>query len=454
MQELEKVNSGRLYLFWKNISVGLLVIATVIAFARILPGYWSPIWGLVGAAFFYGQLRRNRMRKDDNCMVITYAFFFVLLSYSFVSIIFNLVWNSGLVPQSWLPKELVFFNEPYMPTLYMLPCGFLVLLIINLRRNHLRLCVECRLHRGNVFDRGGIGKLYSYESHFQLKNLIGLFGILSVVVWAYFLVIYNNIAVNGRDWYMFVWVTVIGFVLDEVYFIFRYFNLYLDLKENDEIITPEEIRDMTAQTYIRFYVICGDRVYLNTHYVDPRTPYKELIDTPYHTTRSVNGITLDEVRNIAHEMTGKNGELKFFFGRRTPEIDDKHSLLRYFYFIDEKDGQLPELDGKGEWVEFKDLKKIYNDSPSRLAPIYASDVTRLATIMITEKLFNDQGYRKNKLRSYRPSFTLDEVRKSHLDFQDDKWIRISLFNSDTPFYKLKKWWRGVRGHDARSRIID
>lgn len=453
MEEIEKINSTRLYLFWKNISTGLLVIAVVIALARILPGYWAPIWGLVGAAFLYGQLHRNRKRHEESCMVITYSFFFVLLSYSFVSIIFNVVWIWGLIPQKMLPKELVFFNEPYMPTLYMLPCGFLVLIFINSQRHRLRLCVECRIKNGNMFDRGGLGRLYSYEAHFQLKNLIGLFGVLSVLVWGYYLLIYNNIAVNGRDWYMFVWLTVIGFVMEEVYFIFRYFNLYLDLKENGELITQDEVNEMTATTFVRYYVISGEKVYLNTHVIDPKVPYREVIDTPFSARYRYNDVNLTQIRQMAKEMTGLDGELRFFYGRSTADLEEKQSLLRYFYFVDET-ASLTKLNDEGEWVDFSELKKLYNDNINRLAPVYAADVTRLATIMLTHKIFNEQGYRKNKLRSYRPSFTLQDVKQSQVDFQDDKWIRISLFNSDTSFYRLKKWWRGVRGKDSHTRMMD
>ena len=108
-----------------------------------------------------------------------------------------------------------------------------------------------------------------------------MFGALSVLVRVYYLIFYIRIGFNARDWYMFTWMTVIGFVIDELYFISRYYNLYLDLKENNEIITPEELQDMTAKTYLRFYVICQNHIYVDAHAIDPKTPYKEVIDTPF-----------------------------------------------------------------------------------------------------------------------------------------------------------------------------
>ncbi|MDE6741261.1 MAG: hypothetical protein K2J58_02900, partial [Muribaculaceae bacterium] len=81
-----------------------------------------------------------------------------------------------------------------------------------------------------------------------------------------------------------------------------------------------------------------------------------------------------------------------------------------------------------------------------------NDLSRLSTIMLTEKLYDEDGYRKNKIRSYRSNITLTDVRKSNLDFQDDKWIRIANFNSDTKFFRLKKFLRDATGKKSRNTV--
>lgn len=319
------------------------------------------------------------------------------------------------------------------------------MIVIYLRKNKLNICVDCKLQYGDSRERGKLGGILAYESHLQLRNLMVLFGGLTFIIWVYYLYFYIDTDVNNRDWYVFMWLTIIVFVLDEVYFIFRYYNLYLDMRENNEIITQEELRDMTARTYIRYYVVCREHIFMNFKTADPRMQFKPVIDTPFFTKRSVNGITIPEVTNIIRRMTGVNdGELRFFFGRKMIDMD-RHSLLRYFYFLDGKPEDYPELNVDGEWMAFDELKKIYSYNPDNLARICVFDMTRLATIMLTYKLFDERGFRKNKLKSYRPTFTLKEVRESHLDFQDDKWIRISLFNSDTPMYRVKRWFKGFIG---------
>lgn len=442
MEDLKKVSSLQLYTFWKNLSFGLLAIVALMAFSIVLPFYFSPIVALITAAVLYTRLYNNKLNHSSSCMVVSYSIFICLVAYSFVTIIVNILYIWNII---WVPQEFTFFAKPYIPTLVLCPICFLTMAVIFMRRRRLSICVDCKLEMGNMSERGKLGNILTYESHFQLRNLLFLFGALTAAVWVYYLFYYINTDINNRDWYVFMWLTIIAFVLDEVYFMFRYYNLYLDLKENNEIITEEELRDMTAKTYLRYYVVCGEYVYVDSRAIDSKTPYKPVIDTPFFTKRSVNGITFPEVTNIIKKMTGvKDGELRFFFGRKLRDMD-RHSLLRYFYFLDGNVEDYGELNVPGEWISFENLKRIYSFNPGKLSNICVADITRLATIVLTQKVFDDRGFRKNKLKSYRPTFTLKEVRDSDIDFQDDKWIRISLFNSDTPMYRMKKWMRGIFG---------
>lgn len=448
MDDLRKVSSVQLYMLWKNLSIGLLTIIAMFTFTKILPFYLSPVISLLCAAALYTLLYNSRIEKSTYCMLVPYSIFFCLISYTFISIIINVLYAWGIIA---IPVELTFFNDPYIPSLLMNPACFFTIAVIYIRRSRLSICINCRLKNGDRYERGTLGNILSKESHLQLRNLLVMFGVLSALIWAYYIFLYVKVDPNSRDWYVFTWLTIISFVLDEVYFIFRYYNLYLDLKENDEIITPQELADMTAKTYLRFYLVCGNNIFMNPHSLNPKTPYKEVIDTPFFTNRSVNGITVGEVKKIVQRMTGiEDGVLKFFYGRKSPDME-KHSLLRYFYFLDGDLSEYQDLDIEGEWMDFEHLKQIYSSNPGNLAPITVTDITRMATIILTEKVFDENGIRKTRIRSYNPSFNLLDVRQTDLDFQDDKWIRISLFNSDTRLYRLKRWWRSLKGKsDNRS----
>ena len=439
MRNLYKVNSKQFFATWKNVSMGLLIVILVTLGCRLLPFYFSPVVALGGSAILYTLLYQNKLAGGSTCGLMIYALFFCMISFSFISILANVLYIWGLLP---LPDEFIFFNDPYFPTLWMNPICFITLLVIRKRRKKLRICVECRMRNGTHSERGAYGAVINKESDLQLKNLSILFGVLTVIVWTYYLIEYEQINTNGRDRYVFFWITLIGLIIDEIYFFRRYLNLYLDLKEHDEVITPEELETMTAKKYIRYYVICGNYVYMNRDMEDVKNPSHRGIDTPFFITTTDNGVSTPEVRRDIKEMTGCDGELKFFYGKRSADVD-KISVLRFFYFLDGDIQDYPELNRKGEWMDFNEIKRIYSHHPEEMDTLAVLDLTRLATIMVTQKLFNEEGIRKMKLKNYIPTFDLHEVRDTTLNFQDDKWIKISHFNSDTKFFKQRRWLRNM-----------
>lgn len=437
MKDFGKINSKEIYGLWRNLTVSLLAVAATLVISKILPYYLSPVIALLIASLIYLYIYGVRSTTTKSCIIPSVSVLYSIVFYAFVTIILNLMHIWGLFE---MPKEFVFFNHPFIPALILNPISFVVILIIFLQHKKLKACIECRTRIIFGSQRGPLG-LLKKEAHMQMKNFIILSGLLSLAVWAYYQFAYINVNVNGRDDYIFTWLSVIGIFLDWLYFSFRYYNLYLDLEENNELITPTELRDMTAKTYLRFYVVCGNYMYL-TDTAEDSNGTKNILDTPFFTKQTMNGLFGDDVRNLIRKMTGiEDGELKFFYGRKGPNGDNKHSLLRYFYFLDGDISDYPELETKGQWVPFDKVKYIYSNYPYRMAELAVYDITRLATIMLTEKIFDENGYRKSGIKSYNPTFNLLEVRKSKIDFQDDKWIDVALFNSDTPLFKLKKWLR-------------
>ncbi len=437
----------QLYYLWRNLAISLLCVGVVMGGAHVLPFYMAPALSLFLCGMLYTMIWNNSVSGRNGCMVVVETMLYSLLIYTFVSIIFVVIQVLDLYH---FPNEIIFFNDPYLPSLILLPSTLAVSLYALLFKKSMPAYRQFKSQYGGSRERGYFGLISNRETDFQLRNMVVLFAILTFIIWYYYLNIYVGINQNGRDWYVFLWIVVISVMLDEVYFMMRYFNLYLDLQEHNEIITPEELRDVTAHTYLRFYVICGEYVYIDRNAFDRLNQKKGVFDTPFITKRTVNGIPTTEVKNIVERMTGiSGGELKFFFGRHLAGVD-KHTLLRYFYFLDGDISDYPELAEKGEWVHFDDIKRRYNTDPLSISTNALNDLSRLSTIILTERTYDEEGYRKNKIKSYKGNLTLADVRKTKLDLQDDKWLHIADFNSDTKFFKLKKFLREAAGKKSHS----
>lgn len=442
MEDLRKINSMQLYFLWRSLAISLICIGVLIASKIVLPHYMAPVVSLIICAVLYTMMWNNSNNERQICMVVVETMLYGFMLYTVVSISLVLFYVFDILK---LPNEIIFFNDPYIPSLLLTPCFFVCTLYALLFTKTMPSYKRFRIIYGNSHETGYFGFISSRETHVQLRSLCVVFLVLSIVIWWYFLKVYVNINQNGRDWYIFSWTVILTVVFGELYFMMRYYNLYLDLQEHNEIISPEELRDVTAHTYIRYYVICGEYVYVDTEAFDRVNQMKGVTDTPFITKRTVNGVPTSEARTIIENMTGqKGGELRFYFGRHLAGID-KHSLLRYFYFLDGQPSDYGDLGEKGKWVHFEEIKNIYRTSPNRIAYNALSDLSRLFTIILTERTFDEFGNRRNKIKSYHQNLTLADVRKTKIDLQDDKWIHIAQFNSDTKFYKLKKFLRGLSG---------
>jgi hypothetical protein len=439
MRDLKRINGELLNTFMKNFLNGLGILALSMVLSRCLPFYFAPVVGLLAAMAIYSVMYSLKARNSLSCALIPYAIFYCLISYSFAIILVNVLYVWNIV---YIPHELTFFDNPYIESLLLDPISFIVMCVVYARNGRMGICIDCKLRQGTELERGKFGEIIASETRIQLRCLIVTFGMLSLLIWGYYLFVYEpSTDLNSRDWYVFMWLNLFAFILVALYCALRYYNIYIELKEHGDIISEAELLDMTAKTYIRYYVICDNSIYLNSVVVRQDNGNVEIVDTPFLTKRNVNGVTMDEVKRIVERLTNVyGGELRFIFGRRLSDLK-KLRVVRYFYFLDGKPEDYADIPTPGEWVDFATIRMLYKEMPHNLSKTFISDISRVTTIILTQKLFDENGYRKIKTKSYQPTYNMIELREKHLDYQDDKWIRIALFNSDNRAYKLRKWFK-------------
>lgn len=424
---------------WRNVAIPIVTVILMIILTNILPSIFAPVVSTFTAIVLYYQVIANSYSKEESCAISPYIFFIVVVSYTITLIILNILAVVGAVQ---LPDEFIFFDGTYIMGLILSPVGLISTTIIYLNRKHLTLCLNCKITSGSPGERGRIGNIYSSESNSLMRDIISLYAINTLINYGYYIFEYIDVNISQRDTFVFGGLTIIVYLIVIGKYAIHYYNLFLDLKENDELLTPGDLNELGTRTYVRYYVICDDSVYMSASQHDNQYDSEsDIIDSPFSIHRNVSGFQEYELKQFIEEQTGvKGGELRFFYGRKLPDAAGR-KVLRYFYFIPGEIEDHPGLKVPGTWISSDKLKTIYNNTPDRLSSVCLTDISRLAMITITSKIYKPNGERRNKLRQYRPSFTLREIKSDNLDFQNDRWVRVAHFNSDTSFFKLKRWWR-------------
>lgn len=435
MDILNKVGLRQIYNLWRNVVLSFVFIIIIIILCKYLPVYLSPIISFIFASILYTIIKYIEKVDDDSCLIILYSTFISLLLYSITLICLNLIY---VINGFSIINEILFFERPFKPILVYAPVALIVNIYFYIRKSNLSICINCKLNKGDSFERGIWGATQKVESYFQLKNLILIYAIISFIIFIYYKVLYVDININSRDSFIFVWLTIIVLIIDISYFFIRYYNLYLDLKESNQILLPDEIGNQRELTFLRYYLICGNYIYLTAN----NNNNQGKLDTPFFIKSDNAKITLEEATNVIKKMSGvENGEIRFFYGRKS-QRPKRNKMLRYFYFL-KGDHNDYEIVKEGKWFDYDEVKQIYSYNPDKLSNILIADTTRVARILITEKVYNNYGNRKIALNNYVPTYDLYDLYNSNIDFQDDKWIRISLFNSDSKLYKIRKIFRKI-----------
>lgn len=445
MKDLHKVNIQQLYSFWKNLSVALLLIIILQVVGIFLAPLYTIVAALLGILVLYAIIYRDKTSQHPTYMLICYGLMMSFINFTVVTLVINLLYEWGVITN--FDEEFIIFHGPHISVILMAPICCIVLTVSYLLRRTLRRKFDHRFNiRTDTFIKGKLGAILTRESRHQILLLIGLFALISVIQWSYYVFVYNKgYAPTDRDLYVFFWLSTGIYVGYEIYLFVHNYSLNMDLKESGDIITPGELNVMAPKTYYRCYVICDDKMFLSFDCKDAENPDHNVLDTPFFFSESGIPMPEENVKRMIEKETGvENGELRFLYGFQAPGLE-RHSVLRYFYFLDGKPEDYPTLQlPRGEWKTYNEINKVFRNRPHSMASFLVADTARIITITRTAAIFDENGYRKMKIHNYVPTFNLVDMRSSDLDYQSEKWIEVSKFNEDVPFFRIRRWFRRNR----------
>lgn len=449
MRDLQKINILQLYLFWKNLSITMVLLIVLLTVSTWTHSIISIFTTIICAFIIYARIYTNKTSHHPTYMLVGWALMISIISYTFIlmALAFLSAWDVITISDDFN----IFQGTRTLSVLIMAPVCFVTLGICYLRRKHLHRYLDRHFGvKSDAFLKGKLGVILTRESRTQVRNLMLLFGTLAVINWGYYLFFYYAGSVlNDKDQYIFFWVNLIGLAFYLFYLLVHNYELDMELKQRGELLTPEEVDSMSPKTYLRYFVICGDRIFVSYDCDDPDYTAHKVLDTPFFVVRAGGRVTDLEVISTIEQETGvKGGELRFFFGFQATGLHN-HSVLRYFYFLDGEPEDYPTLGAdKGEWMTMEQMQHINQRRQHALSSYLLADAARLLTIMRTEKLYDDKGNRRYKIKTYVPALRLGDIRKSDIDFQSNHWLNIAELNSDKPFFRLRRLLRSLTGNNT------
>lgn len=421
---------------WKNwaIAVGLLMVLTVLA--PLIPRQWlAPI----NVAFYVLlQMYHAGLRKRDvpSCSRLIQQVSAVMLVTTLVLIVLYIFGRGdGMHELTGQPYDI---TSPVIVILITAPVASVVTLCYWLNRREPLVCQQCKMRYGNVIEHGFVGDLYRREWRYQTRLLFMLSLALSVVDWAYYMLHYVNTNLNRADLFFFIWMPLAMYVLSLVYLGSRYHSLWVYYCKNDEAHFVKR----PGSTTLRFLVICNDRLLLNfypTETVHDNGSKVKRFDTPvvarqpYHEREN-----RAEAVRIFKETTGiGDAEIKFAYS--SPDNITYRNIFHYFAFLNDG-AELIDTKVEGEWFTWNNVNRLLRQGIADRDLV--AELQRIYRISMAWKTYDAEGRRLYKIKHYRPTFRLRDLRDWDVDFNDHRWLNVARNNQDKFWYSFKRLFSG------------
>ena len=323
-------------------------------------------------------------------------------------------------------------GSPLLTILFTAPLACIVTLCYLFRRTEPLVCRRCKMRYGNVIEEGFVGDLFRKEWRYQTRLLFFLSLALTLVDWTYYLTRYINTNISHADQFFFMWMPLSMYVLSLVYLGMRYYSIWVYYCQNDEGHYIEQ----PSITTLRYLVIQGDRLLLRFH----GTGYKygngqdvKRFDTPAVVTLGYHGHdNLEEAIRCFRVLSGLT-DVEIRKAYDSPDEVTYRNIFHYFAFLDGKD-ETGESKLIGEWFTWGQVLLL--EAQGLLDRKLVSELGRIYRIAMAWKTYDDKGRRLYRIKHYKPTFRIRDIRNWNVDYNDLHWLRVATTNEDKFWYPL------------------
>ncbi len=423
---------------WRNWAVAVGVLTVLAFLAPIVPQYWLlpiDIVAYIALQIVRGVLRR---RPVPSCSRLMQEVSSVVLISAFVIGIICIFSPGGALKET--SGEPFTADSPLLAILITAPVTVLVTACFLLNRTEPLVCRRCKMRYGNVIEHGFVGGLFRKEWRYQTRLLLILSLCLSVVDWGYYLINYVNVNLNRADYFYFLWLPMVMYVLSLIYLGSRYYSMWVYYCCNDEGHYVEK----PGATSLRFLLINDNRILIDMRPTEERfsngavvkrfdTPV--VVKVPYRERENLN-----DACRLFKDVTGiADADVKLIYS--SPDNVTYQNIFHYFAFIDDVE-QVTESKVTGEWLSLNEIYELVRHHV--MAREIIAEIKRIYDVAMAWKTYDRDGKRLYDIKHYQPTFRLRDIRKWDVDYNDETWLRVRQINQDKPLYALRRLFARVK----------
>ena len=231
MSQHHKISTATIRGLWNNWALAFGSIALVMLCSLFMSKTILPMLLLAIAYALMAKMKSDHARsKMGACYLMLWVMAITIFWSAIVMLVINLLhskWFFGglLTAEPFNPKH------PYVCSLIIFPIALIVSIYFLTRGLKSKLCSNCQARFGYYVPSNPIATLYYREARYQLRMLLWLSLVLSVVDWTYYYLFYINVNFNKPDKFYFIVMPIAVYLLSLVYMSVRYMSMSDELLE-------------------------------------------------------------------------------------------------------------------------------------------------------------------------------------------------------------------------------
>ena len=395
---------------WRNWAVAVGVLTVLAFLAPIVPRIW--LLPIDVAAYAGLQIIRHVLRKRDvpSCMrLLQEASTIVLIAAVAVAII-SILLPTGLLHE--FSGDPITDNSPFIAILITAPATCIVTACFLLNRTEPQVCRQCKARYGNIIEHGFIGDLFRREWRYQTRLLMLLSLALTLIDWSYYIIQYVNVNLNRSDFFFFLWIPLVIYILSLIYLGTRYYYMWVYYCQKDEA----NIVQAPASTTLRYLLIHNNSIFIDMPglYSPAEAAARGLkFDTPVIVKIPYREqMPEDEAARLFKSRTGINdAEIRRIY--QSPDPLTYQNIFHYFAFI-QNATLLESAKISGEWISLGELFEL--NQHEAVNRILVAEIHRIYEVAMAWKTYDKEGKRLYNIKHYHPTFRLRDVQKWDVDY--------------------------------------